>query len=139
MKYAQLDRDLTHIATFLHGDPDDWPDLRDADVLRPCGPEVRADWRWDGAAFVPPAPPAAPRIKSPLEFRRSFTPAERSAITLAAASEMQRGSTILQEFMDDLVSAGEVNLDSADLREGMDLLVWAELLTTERATVLLAG
>ena len=132
MRYAQLDRDGTRIATFLDGNPDDWPDLRDAGVLQACGPEVSAGWVWDGKEFAPPVTTPGPRIIPPLDFRRRFTPAERGAITLAASRGLEGGKPALQVWLDDLISATALDLDSAELRAALDMLVASGLLATDR-------
>jgi hypothetical protein len=135
-RYAQIAGGV--VVAFLPGPPEQWADLHAADALRVCGPEVQNGWTWNGSGFEPPAAPQGSRILPPLEFRRRFTPAERSAITIAAAQWAQQGFPILQEFMDDLSAAGQVDLDSPDLREGMDLLLYFDLLTPERPAKLLA-
>jgi hypothetical protein len=125
------------IVALLDGEPDDWPDLRDAGMLRPCGEEVPVGWVWDGEAFVPPAPPVGPRIITPLDFRRRFTDAERAAITLAASRGLDRGDATLQVWLDDLNSATEVDMDLPEVAAALVLLVAAKLVTTARVTVLL--
>ena len=125
------------IIALLDGEPDDWPDLRDAGVLRPCGVEVAPGWVWGGKAFAPPPAPVGPRVISPLDFRRRFTDAERAAITLAASRGLDRGDATLQVWLDDLNSATEVNMDAAEVRAALDLLVAAGLVVAARVTVLL--
>lgn len=137
MRYAQIDR-AGHALTFLEGKPDDWPDLAAAGVLQPCGPDVAAGWRWDGSEFVPPPVAAPDRVVAAQAFRRRFSGAERTAITLAASRGLEQGDATLQVWLDDLNSATEVSLDSPDLREGLGALVAAGLLTEERLSQLLA-
>ena len=125
------------IVALLDGEPDDWPDLRDAGVLRPCGPDVAPGWVWDGEAFAPPPPPVGPRVITPLAFRRRFTDAERGAITLAASRGLDAGQPGLQVMLDNLSAAGEISLDSLELRAGLDALVVANLVSPARLTELL--
>lgn len=56
MRYAQVDS-ANMALVFLEGSPDDWPDLRDAGVLRPAPAFVASGWRWDGTDWLPPVPP----------------------------------------------------------------------------------
>lgn len=80
----------------------------------------------------------APRVISPLAFRRRFTDAERGAITLAASIGLEAGQPRLQVWLDDLSAAGEISLDSPELRAGLDALVVAKLLPDARLAQLLA-
>ena len=136
MRYAQVQGGT--VVTFLEGKPEDFPDLVKAGVLQPARTEVEVAWAWDGNQFTPPPTPARVRVVTPLAFRQRLTPAEGSAITMAAASYVSQGFTILQEMMEDLVGAVEVNLDSADVRQGLDLLIHLDLLNAERAAEILA-
>lgn len=137
MKYAQLDRAGIAVA-LLDGKPHDWPDLRDAGVLRPCSADVAVGWRWNGAGFDQPTPSRSPRSLPPLEFRRRFTTAERNAITLAASRGLEAGDATLQVWLDDLNSAGDLNLDSTELHAALTLLVSMGLLSPVRRDELLA-
>lgn len=137
MRYAQISADTGMVVVLLDGDIKDWPDLDAAGVLVPCSAEVEAGWVWDGKAFAPP-PSATAGVVTSLEFRRRFTPAERRAITLAAAESLREGSSILQEWIDDLSAASTIDLKSVDLREGIDLLVYFGFIDAKRATELLA-
>jgi hypothetical protein len=135
MRYAQISGNTA--VAFLEGHPDDWPDLRDAAVLRPCGPEVQAGWLWNGQGFSPS--PSAPKVPiGPLAFRRRFTQAERSAITLAASRGLEAGDATLQVWLDDLNSSQEVDLDSPTLIAGVSLLVSSGLLDESRVAIVLA-
>ena len=136
MRYAQIAGGAA--VTFLEGDPKDWPDLLAADVLRPCGPEVEAGWVWDGKAFAPPLAAPTPRIISPLEFRRRFTPDERAAITLAASRGLERGDPTIQIWLDDLAASGSLDLDDKDVRADLLAMVEFGLLAPDRVTELIA-
>jgi hypothetical protein len=136
MRYAQIDRNRRAVV-FLHGHPDQWPDLRDADLLVPAGPEVEAGWLWDGARWQPPPPPPKEPI-SALEFRRRFTQQERGAITLAASRALDAGDPTLQVWLDDLASAGEIRLDSEEVAAALQLLIERNLISPARVADLLA-
>ena len=130
-QFAFLAEDGT-VISILTGTATDWPDLRALNRVQPApNSHVLPGWRWNGAMFMPPLPSAGPRTVTSLEFRRRFTPAERVAITTAAAS-----NATLAIWMDDLSSAGEVNLDSPDVAAGLSALVGANLLTAGRAAEL---
>lgn len=138
MRYAQVDGAGRAVA-FLDGHPDDWPDLRDAGVLRVAGPTVEQGWVWDGTQFA--APPTVRHPVTPLVLRRRFTAQERAAITLAASQGLEAGDATLQVWLDDLNSATEVDLSSPDLREGLQFLVLHGIggITQGRIDAILAG
>lgn len=126
------------VLSLLGGAPDDWPDLRDAGVLHPCGEDVGLGWRWNGKGFEPPAPAARVRVITPLEFRRRLTPAERAAIALAAWRSLEHGDATLQLLLDDLHSSSNISLDADEQKHSLEILKQANLLSDERVQELLA-
>ena len=89
----------------------------------------------------PPQPegqPLAPRTVTALDFRRRLTPAERSAITLAASRGLEQGDATLQLWIDDLNSALAIPLDSAEVGQGLAGLVALGLLEAGRVEDILA-
>lgn len=133
-RYAQIAGG--RVVAFLPGPPEQWPDLHAAGALVQAGDDVKLGWVWDGVALAPPPPREAPAIPA-LEFRRRFTPMERSAMTLAASRGLEAGDATLQVFLDDLAAAGTVRLDSPELAAGVAYLVASGLLPAERGAALL--
>lgn len=91
-----------------------------ADLVQMTEAEVRAH-------LNPPAPPAAPRTCTPLEFIERFTEAEQLAVVTAA---MQVPA--LRLWYDKLMAAQQVVEDDPRLAAGLDALVSAGLITQQR-------
>lgn len=107
---------------------------------RPAGPDVAPGWVLEGDDLVaPPPPPPAPPIRriAPLAFRRRLAPADRAAITLAAAQALSQGDATLQVFLDDLAAARFVDLDDEATEAGVAAMLAAELISQQQADALL--
>lgn len=93
--------------------------------------------RWVAAGNTPqpadPAPPAAPRTCTPLEFIERFTEAEQLAVVTAA---MQVPA--LRLWYDKLMAAQQVVEDDPRLAAGIDALVSAGLITQQRRDEVMA-
>ena len=98
----------------------------------------------DALTIVDPPPdeiaraPLEPRSITALDFRRRLTPAERSAITLAASRGLEQGDATLQLWIDDLNSALAIPLDSDEVAQGLAGLVALGLLDAGRIADILA-
>lgn len=99
------------------------------------GQEVNGEWQVTWTLQDAPAPVVTYRTRlTRLEFRDSFTMAEKQALYTAAQSSVD-----IQIFLDDVKAAEYIEVSDFKTITGLGALVDAGLLTTERAAAILQG
>lgn len=124
--------------------------IRKADQVEVYRYQAEAPVEWSGMEFAthdhqpvdepsappePELPPSAWHITK-LAFRSRFSPAERTALTLASRQATQQGASV-QVYLDDVQAAAFIDLKRADTRAGVMGLEAAGLLAAGRAAEIL--
>lgn len=130
--------------TDIHGDmmPSDCITITDAEYaelfrLQAMGHTIVTRNGRPVAEAPAPAPDAPQTVIPSLDFRRSFTDAEKARITLEASRMLEQGDARLQVFMDDVASSGTVNLRATEVVTGIEFLLAKGLITPRRADEIL--